>query len=199
MASTVNPYTVQSHRENEEAHEEEECQQLPGLFDNMPREVQLLVLKRTGARFVVTHRARIDPVQLLLPHTFFWPHAVPVIVHYELRLLPRRASGPEMIARFTLNLDAACQQLPEWRYMHTTHQALFLNGVAWLAKEFEPFSQLKYTNCAGDETHKLFCFLSTGRQEVAPPWSKFDDQMLIEVREKMQTVFGLSLQDLQDE
>ena len=199
MASTVNPYTVQSDRAKEEAHEEEECQQLPRRFDNMPRELQWLVLKRTGARFVVTHRARVEPVQVMLPRTFFWPYYVPVIVHYEFRLLPRRASGPEMIARFTLNLDAACQQLPEWRYLNSSHQALFLSRVAWLQRKFEPFSQLKFTNCAGDETHKLFCFLRTSTQEVAPPWSKFDEQMLIEVRDKMQTVFGLSLQDLQDE
>ena len=113
MASTVHPYTVQRERHNEQEKEEEECKQLPRHFDEMPRDAQWLVLKRTGARIVVTHRYREQPAQILLPHDVFWPYIVPVIVRYEFRLLPRRASGPEMIARFTLSLDPAIRQLPE--------------------------------------------------------------------------------------
>jgi hypothetical protein len=201
--------------EREEDREKEQRERLPRRFDEMPRDAQWLVLKHTGARFVVTGRSRAEQAQLLLPYTFFWPYYVPVIVHYEFRLLPLRASGPEMIARFTLHLDPAIQQLPEWRFMSTAHQALFLDGRAWLAREFEPFSELRVQELhARDDTNQLFCFLfcflCTSRhrldasaassvasvREIALPWSKFDEQVLMEVRDRMQTVFRLQLQHL---
>ena len=208
MASTVNPcnlYTVRRGQPNEQSNqqpnEKEECQQLPRRFDEMPRDAQWLVLKHTAARFVVTRRSQEEPAQLLLPYTFFWPYYVPVIVHYEFRLLPLRARGPEMIARFTLNLDPAIQQLREWRYMSTEHQALFLEGRIWLSRKFEPFSKLTVQEQHGGEApnmsnNKLFCFVrKSGQQqrEVAPPWSKFDDLLLEEVRDKMENVFKLKM------
>jgi hypothetical protein len=201
----INQYTVRGKQPNEQAdeqaNEEEKCQQLPHRFDDLPRDAQWLAIKRTAARFVVTRRSQEKPAQLLLPYTFFWPYYVPVIVHYEFRLLPRRARGPEMIARFTLNLDPAIQQLREWRYMSTEHQALFLKERAWLARDFEPFSQLRVQEIhARDDTNKsnnkLFCFLRTSGQrqrEVAPPWSKFDDLLLKEVRDKMEKMFKLEM------
>jgi hypothetical protein len=190
MASTAHPYTVEQHEQHEEQRE-----QLPRRFDEMPRDAQWLVLKHTGARFVVTHRFQEDPLQINLPFDMFWPYFVPVIVGYEFRLLPRRASGPEMIARFTLSLDPAIRQLPEWRNMSAQHKAIFDRPGGYMAREFEPFSQLKF-----DEPHHLgkrFCFLRRGQQpqqtEVAPRWSRFDDSVLTQVREKMETVFRLPL------
>jgi hypothetical protein len=200
MASTAHPYTVEQHEEHEqheqnEPHNEEQCEQLLRRFDELPRDAQWLVLKHTGARFVVTHRFQEDPLQINLPFDMFWPYFVPVIVRYEFRLLPRRASGPEMIARFTLSLDPAIRQLPEWRHMNAQHQAIFDRPGGYMAREFEPFSQLRFNSFNSD---KLFCFLRTGQNtEVAPPWSRFDDSVLTEVRGKMQTEFGLPLEQLE--
>ena len=207
MASAAHPYTVQmeAHGEEEnkeegrEEREEEQRERLPRRFDELPRDAQWLVLKHTGARFVVTRRTQEEPAQISLPSSILWPYYVPVIVRYEFRLLPRRASGPEMIARFTLCLDPAIRQSPDWRnmsrLMRAEHHAILDRPVAWLAAEFAPFSQLKF-----DEPHhlgKLFCFLRRGVQpqdtEVAPRWSRFDDDVLMQVREKMETVFGLPL------
>ena len=124
---------------------------------------------------------------------------MPVIVRYEFRLLPRRASGPEMIARFTLRLDPAIRQSPDWRnmsrLMRAEHHAILDRAGAWKAAEFEPFSELRFDGF--DDSDKLFCFLRTGQQpqhtEVAPRWSRFDDSVLTQVREKMETVFRLPL------
>ena len=199
MAS--NPYTVRSERDEQyEQHEqpqneEDRCEQLPQHFNDMPSHVQWLVLKHTGARFVVTHRFQEDPLQINLPFDMFWPYFVPVIVRYEFRLLPRRASGPEMIARFTLSLDPAIRQLPEWRHMSAQHRAIFDRPGGYMDREFEPFSQLKFDGF--DDSDKLFCFLRRGQEpqhtEVASRWSRFDDSVLTEVREKMETVFRLPL------
>jgi hypothetical protein len=204
MASAAHPYTVQMEGRGEEDREEDREKQreekqrdrLPRRFDELPRDAQWLVLKHTGARFVVTRRTQEEPYQLGLPYDIFWPYFVPVIVLYEFRLLPRRASGPEMIARFTLSLDpAAIRQLPEWRYMSAQHKAIFDSPGGYMACEFEPFSELRF-----DEPHhlgKLFCFLRRGQEpqhtEVAPRWSSFDDDVLTQVREKMETVFRLPL------
>ena len=194
--------------ENEENTEnepqnEEKREQLPRRFDEMPRDAQWLVLKHTGARFVMTHRSQQEPYQLLLPSDVFWPYFVPVIVRYEFTLLPRRASGPEMIARFTLYLSQAIRQSPQWRNMSAQHKAIFDRPGGYMAAEFEPFSQLKFKELRpSDNTYKLFCFLRRSGQpletqpletEFAPPWSKFDDQVLMEVLEKMQKVFRLPL------
>ena len=208
MAS--NPYTVEQHEQHEqpqnEPHNEEQREQreqLPQHFNDMPRNAQWLVLKHTGARFVVTHRYEEEPIQISLPYDMFWPHYVLVIVRYEFRLLPRRASGPEMIARFRLSLDPAIRQLPEWRNISAQHKAIFDRPGGYMAAEFEPFSQLKFKELRpSDNTYKLFCFLRRSGQpletqpletEFAPPWSKFDDQLLMEVLEKMQKVFLLPL------
>ena len=166
----------------------------PQHFNDLPRHVQWLVLQRTAARFVVTHRSRQEPIYLNLPYDMFWPHYVPIIVRYEFRLLPRRASGPKMIARFRLSLDPAIRQLPEWRNISPAHKAIFNRSGGYMAREFEPFSELRFNSFNSD---KLFCFLRTGQNtEVAPPWSRFDDSVLTEVRGKMQTEFGLPLEQL---
>jgi hypothetical protein len=212
MASTAHPYTVEQHEEHEqheqnEPHNEEQCEQLLRRFDELPRDAQWLVLKHTGARFVVTHRFQEDPLQINLPFDMFWPYFVPVIVRYEFRLLPRRASGPEMIARFTLSLDPAIRQLPEWRHMNAQHQAIFDRPGGYMAREFEPFSQLRYDE--PNHLGKRFCFLRRGGHgsghgsghrsgqpqhiEVSSLWSRFDDSVLTEVREKMETVFRLPM------
>jgi hypothetical protein len=208
MASAAHPYTVQIEGHSEEENkgeregeregkrEEEQRERLPRRFDELPRDAQWLVLKHTGARFVVTRRTQEEPLQIGLPNSMFWPYFVPVIVRYEFRLLPRRASGPEMTARFTLSLDpAAIRQSPEWRYMSAEDHAIFDRPGGYIAREFEPFSELRF-----DEPHhlgKLFCFLRRGQEpqhtEVAPRWSSFDDDVLTQVREKMETVFRLPL------
>jgi hypothetical protein len=85
--------------------------------------------------------------------------------------------------------------------MSTEHQALFLKERAWLARDFEPFSQLTVQEIharddANKSNNKLFCFLRTSGQrqrEVAPPWSKFDDLLLKEVRDKMEKMFKLEM------
>jgi hypothetical protein len=190
MASTAHPYTVRSERDEPE----EKREQLPQHFNDMNHDAQWLVLKHTGASFVVTHSSREEQAQIMLP--MGWPHFVPVIVRYEFRLLPRRASGPEMTARFTLYLDStAIRQSPEWRYMSDQHQAIFDRPGGYMAREFEPFSQLKFDGF--DDSDKLFCFLRRGQEpqhtEIAPRWSRFDNSVLTEVREKMETVFSLPL------
>ena len=197
-------YHVKNEENTEnEPQNEEKREQLPRLFDEMPRDAQWLVLKHTGARFVMTHRSREEPIYLGLPYDLFWPCFVPVIVRYEFRLLPRRASGPEMTARFCLSLDPAIMQLPEWRNMSAEHRAIFDSEGGYCAREFAPFSELKFKELRpSDNTYKLFCFLRRSGQpletqpletEFAPPWSKFDDQLLMEVLEKMQKVFRLPL------
>jgi hypothetical protein len=191
MASAAHPYTVEMVGHGEEDREEHEEKQreekqrerLPRRFDELPRDAQWLVLKHTGARFVVTRHTQEEPLQIGLPNSMFWPYFVPVIVRYEFRLLPRRASGPEMTARFTLSLDpAAIRQSPEWH-----------RPGCYMTREFQPFSELRF-----DEPHhlgKLFCFLRRGQEhiEVASRWSRFDDDVLMQVREKMETVFRLPL------
>jgi hypothetical protein len=197
MASAAHPYTVQMEgrgEEDREEHGEKQRERLPRRFDELPRDAQWLVLKHTGARFVVTRHTQEEPLQIGLPNSMFWPYFVPVIVRYEFRLLPRRASGPEMTARFTLSLDpAAIRQSPEWRYMSAEDHAIFDRPGGWLAAEFEPFSQLEFDGF--DDSDKLFCFLRRGQEhiEVAPRWSRFDDSVLTQVREKMETVFRLPL------
>jgi hypothetical protein len=210
MASAAHPYTVQMPGHGGEKNEEESeapqrerlprrFDELPRRFDELPRDAQWLVLKHTGARFVVTRRTQEEPAQISLPDSILWPYYVPVIVRYEFRLLPLRASGPEMIARFTLRLDPAIRESPDWRnmsrLMRAEHHAILDRAGAWLAREFEPFSELRF-----DEPHhlgKLFCFLRRGvppqDTEVAPRWSRFDDDVLTQVREKMETVFRLPL------
>jgi hypothetical protein len=206
MASAAHPYTVEmeghgeedreehEEKQREEKHrEEEQRERLPRRFDELPRDAQWLVLKHTGARFVVTRRFQEDPLQINLPFDMYWPYWVPVIVRYEFRLLPRRASGPEMIARFTLSLDPAIRQLREWRNMSDQHKAIFDRPGGYTAREFEPFSQLEFDGF--DDSDKLFCLLRRGQEhiEVAPRWSRFDDDVLTQVREKMETVFSLPL------
>jgi hypothetical protein len=182
----------EKHRE-EKHREKEQRERLPRRFDELPRDAQWLVLKHTGARFVVTRRFQEDPLLINLPFDMFWPYDVPVIVRYEFRLLPRRASGPEMIARFTLSLDPAIRQLREWRNMSAQHKAIFDRPGCYMAREFEPFSQLEFDGLDGSA--QIFCFLRRGQEhiEVAPRWSRFDDSVLTQVREKMETVFRLPL------
>ena len=207
MATAAHPYMVQIEGHSEEENkgeregkrEEEQRQRLPRRFDELPRDEQWLVLKHTGARFVVTRRTEEEPAQISLPDSILWPYYVPVIVCYEFRLLPRRASGPEMIARFTLCLDPAIRQSPDWRnlsrLMRAEHHAILDRPGAWLAAEFEPFSELRFDGLDGSD--QLFCFLRRGvppqDTEVAPRWSRFDDSVLTQVREKMETVFRLPL------
>jgi hypothetical protein len=207
MSSDAHPYTVQIMTEmeghggekNEEESEAPQRERLPRRFDELPRDAQWLVLKHTGARFVVTRHTQEEPEQISLPDSILWPYYVPVIVRYEFRLLPRRASGPEMIARFTLCLDPAIRQSPDWRnlsrLMRAEHHAILDRPGAWLAREFAPFSELRFDGF--DDSDKLFCFLRRGQEpqhtEVAPRWSRFDDSVLMQVREKMETVFRLPL------
>ena len=187
---------LEQHEPNEAQNEEDRCEQLPRRFDELPRDAQWLVLQRTGARFVLTHRSREEPIHLNLPYDMFWPHYVPVIVRYEFILLPRRASGPEMIARFRLSLDPAIRQLPEWRNISAENKAILNRPGGYIAREFAPFSQLEFDGFDGrHDSDKVFCFLRTGPRdfEVAPRWSRFDDSVLTQVREKMETVFRLPL------
>ncbi len=164
-------------------------------LNNLPRDMQLLVLKHTAASFVLEHRSREQPAFIMLPNDLYWPYYVPVIVRYEFSLLPRTGSDPEMTARFILSLDSTeMKKLQAWRYISDAHKAIFDRPGAYMAREFEPFSQLRFNSFNSD---KLFCFLRTGQNtEVAPSWSRFDDSVLTEVRGKMQTEFGLPLEQL---
>jgi hypothetical protein len=76
--------------------------------------------------------------------------------------------------------------------MRAEDYAILDSPDGWLDREFEPFSQLKFLDLG-----KLFCFLRRGVQpqdtQVAPTWSRFDDDVLMQVREKMETVFLLPL------
>jgi hypothetical protein len=178
---------------------EEQRQQQRKVFLRLPRDTMCEVLKHTAASFVVTRRTREEPENISLPHWISWPNYIPVLVRYEFRLLPRRECGPEMIARFTLCLDPKIKQSPDWhknsRLMTPADHAILDRQGAWLAHEFAPFSELRF-----DEPHtlsKLFCFLRRGEKpgdtEVAPRWSRFDDDVLKQVRRKMETEFRLPL------
>jgi len=178
---------------------------LPSHFEDMDRDMQWKVLKHTGARFEVEHKSKVEPAQILLPNDIYWPYYVPVIVRYEFRLLPRRASGPEMIAKFTLFLDQAIREKPEWGYMvkNAQHKAIFDRPGAYIAHEFEPFSQLSFYG--HDDSYKLFCFVrirgehrsqESQHTEVALPWTRFDNSVLTQVREQMQDKFHLPLTEL---
>jgi len=177
---------------------------LPSRFEDMPRDLQWQVLKRTCVWFEVIHHSKVEPAQILLPNDIYWPYYVPVIVRYEFTLLPRRASGPEMIAKFSLWLDPAIRQLENWKFMNAQHKAIFDCRGAYVAWEFEPFSQLSFYG--PDDSYKLFCFVRGGghgsqepqHTEVAAPWTRFDISVLTEVREQMQTVFRLPLTELTD-
>ena len=167
----------------------------PQHFNDLPRDIQLLVLKHTAASFVVEHRSREQPAFLMLPNDF-WPYYVPVIVRYEFSLLPRSNGDPEITARFTLSLDSTeMKKLQEWRNIRDASKAKFDQEGAYMALEVEPFSQLRFNRFYSD---KLFCFLRTGQNtQVAPPWSRFDDSVLTQVRGKMHTEFGLPLEQLE--
>ncbi len=107
-----------------------------------------------------------------------------------------------MIAKFTLYLDPPpipLRQSPECRLMSAADHAILDRPGGWLAHEFAPFSQLRFDGF--DDSDKLFCFLRRGEHgsqepqhtEVAPRWSRFDNSVLTQVREKMETVFRLPL------
>jgi hypothetical protein len=92
MASSANPYGVRN---------EQEDQKPPSHFDELPRDVQMEVLRRTAASFVVTFNYVEDSVVLRRYEVWNRFAFVTMIARYEFRLVRRRASGPEMLARFT--------------------------------------------------------------------------------------------------
>ena len=193
---------------------EKEQGQRSKVFLGLPRDAMCAVLQHTAARFEVTCRTRVAPEEISLPHWWRWPREMPVLVRYEFRLLPRRACGTEMIAKFTLCLDPEIRQSQDWdersQILSAAECAILDRQGAWLDHEFAPFWQLRFEeshhlgaevteSSTNKQQHlsKRFCFLRRGEQpedtEVAPRWSIFDDDVLEQVREKMGTVFGLRL------
>jgi len=195
----ANTYLITNMHNSIEEREKEQGQRPQNVFLGLPRDAKCAVLKHTAARFEVTCRTRVGPEEISIPNWWRWPYEIPVLVRYEFRLLPRRACGPEMIARFTLCLDPEIKQSEDWhknsRLMTPADHAILDRQGAWLAHEFAPFSQLRFDEPS--PLSKLFCFQRRGDQqedtEVAPWWSRFDDDVLKQVRQKMDTVFGLLL------
>ena len=180
----------------------------PLRFHQLPREIQSLVLKHTHARFVVTHRTGVAPVWLAYnPHNsnpaatnraclLFWENRldfVPVVLRYEFNLQRRLADGPQMTARFSRWLDPALKQTNLWHSCPPKLQEGIERAAAQVV-EIEPFSHLKFDELKpGNGSKGLFCFLREhGAQSLAPQWSNFwiNSEVLDEVREKMQSVFG---------
>lgn len=188
-----NPYTVQPDHA------------APLQFHNLPPEVRSEVIKRTHARFEVTHRTEVAPVWLANNKSnpaatnrgwlVFWRwrlNFVPVVLRYEFNLQRRLANTvPQMTARFSRRLDPALKQTALW----LSCPRIFQEGIERAAAqvvEIEPFSELKFDELGNYGFWGLFCFLRQHEpQSLAPQWSKFciSSQVLDEVRDKMQNVF----------
>jgi hypothetical protein len=100
MPPHTNPYAIELPRRFDELPME-----LPRRFDELPNDLQSLVLRHTAASFVVEfldieYHTRHDDAD---DRWHDW--SIPVIARYEFKLARRRASGPEMFARFMRALD----------------------------------------------------------------------------------------------
>lgn len=162
-------------------------------FQIIPRELQTEVLGHTAAGFEVTFKTvqdmRHQPPWLSLS-------SLPVVVRCEFKLERRRASGPNMHARFTQAVDPAFKLTPQWRSLSDLEQTK-IEAFRREAK-FESFQQLKVDE--NRDTDMLFCFLRGGPPQMprmlvqrAPMWSRFSRSVLTDVHEKMDTVFRLPL------
>ena len=169
----------------------------PRDFDTLPRDLQMEVLRHTAARFVVTFNtvAELRDMRQHSPWIRMQPY-LPVIVRCEFKLERRRASAPEMRARFTRAVDPAWKLTHEWLSFSAADQTIIERWARLVAK-FESFHVLKVYDIS--DTNMLFCFLRRKPLmprmivEVAPSWSRFPRSVLADVREKMETVFHLPL------
>jgi hypothetical protein len=191
----AHPYTV-------EAPEPLQQAAVPLRFDRMPREMQSEVLKRTHARFEVTHHMEeIQSALGLCPETDRRLRRlpfVPVVLRYEFILQRRLADGPRMKARISRSLDPALKQTALWQTFAPETQARIERAPARV-RESQWFSELFYDGIHSNTW--VFCFVHTadGRRSVdtAPRWTRFprNSEVLDEVRAKMQRVFCLPCEE----
>ncbi len=191
-----NRYRVRNN--NQHTLDEQEEQTPPRGFRWLPRDLQMEVLRHTAARFVVTNKYEEDLAGLRRQSPSIRLRYVSVIVRYEFHLERRRASGPEMHAKFTKTLDPAWKLTDVWRSLSAADQAEIENWASHV-DEFESFNVLKFYISQTSHTDILFCFLRRRPLvprilvEVAPNWSRFPRSVLTDVRNKMETVFNLPL------
>ena len=109
-----------------------------------------------------------------------------------------------MFARITRVLNPAYKQTRKFRDESEYMQDIMLRHTT-RACEYNSFSALRVKMC-GDIVHgsvldpgiRLLCFVRThpgGTEavEVADEWTRFPDTILAELREKLETVFGIEL------
>ena len=102
---------------------------------------------------------------------------VPVIVRYEFELQRRRASGPEIVARFTRFLDPKFKQTERWRGAAGTlgrlwrvrRQAVFESVSALRVATHGRLAEFHLVRREADGTEKV---------EWSPCWSHFPTAML---------------------
>jgi hypothetical protein len=168
--------------------------ELPRRFDELPRDLQILVLRRTAASFVVQFLdilsiERYDDIGL---HKW----SVPVIARYEFKLEPRLASWPEMSALFSRALDPQFKSDASWRSMDEEQQ-VYTEDAAGRQDTYESFSELGVGVCDYDPTKARLCFVRTGSTVFwSALWSRLPHRELSKFRDKLQKEFGMHLRDM---
>ncbi len=194
----AHPYKVKAQEPLQEAAE-------PLRFDRLPRELQSEVLKRTHARFEVTHHMEVGQSALgLCPTpTDRWLRRlpnVPVVVRYEFILQRRLADGPRMKARISRSLDPELKQTALWQTCPLPLQGVIERKAARVL-EIQWFSELLFD--ALDASTWVFCFVHAGAPrrvvDAAPRWTRFprNSEVLDEVRAKMERLFCLPCRRLE--
>jgi hypothetical protein len=165
--------------------------ELPRGFDELPRDLQIRVLRRTTASFVVQFRdiqsiERYDDIGL---HKW----SVPVILRYEFKLAPRLESWPEMSALFSRALDPQFKSDASWLSMDAEKQ-VYTEDAAGRQDIYESFSELGVGVCDYNHTKARLCFVRTGSTvEWSPLWSRLPRSELSNVRDKLQKEFCMHL------
>jgi hypothetical protein len=187
--NTAKKYTVKNIQEEQKPR---------GGLDMLPRHLQIEVLRQTAASFVVFFNY-VERSAVLLRYRQQalerFSDLVPINACFEFKLEPRCASVPVMNARFTRAMDPAFKLEPEWGRISAAEQAQIENSFRCEAV-FKAFTELRYDDQKLDEKgnpYLLFSFLRPSGVEDAPKWSNFPPRVLREVREKLETVFGLKL------
>jgi len=162
-------------------------------FDNLPDDLKRMVRGFTAARFVVEDNDYSQSGNYDL-------ELVPVIVRYEFRRRLLQESGPEIMVRFTRFLDPKFKMESRWRDAAENVQA-FVEKNVYREEKFKPFSKLRVVKDTFWSKFYLMRRVADGtdnaRDEVesTPSWCTFPTSMVDEVREKMERVFGMKLDE----
>ena len=188
---------IRQHEEREEdgatARDRKAAQRpdLPLRFDALPRNLQNMVLKHTAASFVVEWRT-IE--QANLHGVYIGP--VPVISRWAFKLARRRASGPEMTAKFTKALDPQFKSTLDWRLISEPWQKITLEHWGELSDYHDNIKEVRVDVNESDKHPSLLYFINRNAEvQKSHCWSGFHHNTLFEVRDKLLSEFGMHLRD----